>query len=1059
MSQSDRAIKKFATQLARLDREVKSWRGAQADFTSIENGGNFTFKDSDGNVTAIMGGQDDGSNTIRHVDGPTPPIPSGLSAHVDGPIIQVSWDGTFEDADNATYDWSHLEVIAVGPSNEQLTATINDITGASTNLAATASGEWVVVARSVSRAEKRSLDGDAGTVEVKLVDIDGAIEAVQDSANGKNKVTYSSHAPTEDDPGIFDDTWFVGQVGRPNDIIEGKNRVRNPSAVPSGTAWTTRTGSGTAAAMSATTRGGMSCFRATTTAGSSYVYLVAANDEYNPASLGDVVPGEVISAGMLVACSGSRSLSLRMGFRDSAGTFIAWSAIGPAVTVPANGPLTQLKLENQIVPAGATQVYVHVTNSTASGAGDWVEGTRAFITQGETLPEFFDGDTTDGATDNESHYRWAGEPHASTSEKYLPALNIGESDNWNVIEQYRHDGTGWVKVELSHYVFSTVDLGKATVGELDGIRIMGQTISGEQLSADAIDGKVITGGTYRTSGGNGSWSDAGLFISQPDGTSMVRFPTDGSPLSLTASDTQIDRASIGELDLSYGAVRSGGEFTLASGVTAPALPPEITTTWDKLCTLPKPPERSDYANFAYWSNGNQWVRAINVLGTGEGDRIEIYDYDTGELDGSFPIEIDARHGVTVAGDIVYIMGKDHNVADPRVFIFGYNLTTGARTSRHEYTRNIQAKNALGNDGTNLIVASVYNLELWVHKRNPTSGVQVGSDMRSGSNSWPESGGRDLFGVRISGNDVEVVTAWGGRVYFNSNNALVRKTDTANASGYAGWVLPAHDISGCDWINGAPYPMDSSGVVLEGTTQASDYTAEVCYTWYDGTFETTPSPAATINVAARETVTISLPYRAGLQKRVYTREGARWRRNTLAPETTVADIYTGVLVFGLPTTNSFPNAAPAVLKSTNGNVVVRGDGSGKWGPLTFNADGTMTSTQIPAWVPVTTFKTGFGPQTWGYAPAYRIWPDGKVEWRGIVAGTIGAGQTPLFTIPTAAVPAQSVQVAAATSYSSNSNGSTARVEFGKVGELNLASAYEGSESRSWVSLDGLDYYLT
>src|SRR5699024_5052004 len=171
---------------------------------------------------------------IRHVDGPTPPIPSGLTAHVDGPIVQVSWDGTFEDADNATYDWSHLEVVAGGPSNEQLTATINDITGASTTHAATASGEWVVVARSVSRAEKRSLDGDAGTVEVKLVDIDGAIEAVQDSANGKNKVTYSDRPPTPADPGIFDDTWFVGQVGRPNDIVEATNLVLNPSAAPDG---------------------------------------------------------------------------------------------------------------------------------------------------------------------------------------------------------------------------------------------------------------------------------------------------------------------------------------------------------------------------------------------------------------------------------------------------------------------------------------------------------------------------------------------------------------------------------------------------------------------------------------------------------------------------------------------------------------------------------------------------------------------------------------------------------------------------------------------------------
>src|SRR5699024_11584269 len=64
---------------------------------------------------------------------------------------------------------------------------------------------------------------------VKLVDIDGAIEAVQDSANGKNKVTYSSHAPTENDRVIFDDTWFVGQVGRPNDVIEATNLALNPS--------------------------------------------------------------------------------------------------------------------------------------------------------------------------------------------------------------------------------------------------------------------------------------------------------------------------------------------------------------------------------------------------------------------------------------------------------------------------------------------------------------------------------------------------------------------------------------------------------------------------------------------------------------------------------------------------------------------------------------------------------------------------------------------------------------------------------------------------------------
>src|SRR5699024_3960520 len=129
--------------------------------------------------------------TIRHVDGPVPPVPSGLTAHVDGPIVQVSWDGTFEDADEATYDWSHLEVVAVGPSDEQLTGTINDLSGGETSLAATAQGDWVITARSVTRAGKRSLDGDAGTVAVQLVGLTGAIDAIQESANGKNTIYYS----------------------------------------------------------------------------------------------------------------------------------------------------------------------------------------------------------------------------------------------------------------------------------------------------------------------------------------------------------------------------------------------------------------------------------------------------------------------------------------------------------------------------------------------------------------------------------------------------------------------------------------------------------------------------------------------------------------------------------------------------------------------------------------------------------------------------------------------------------------------------------------------------
>src|SRR5699024_2663425 len=500
-------------------------------------------------------------------------------------------------------------------------------------------------------------------------------------------------------------------------------------------------------------------------------------------------------------------------------------------------------------------------------------------------------------------------------------------------------------VEVSHEVIATVDLGKATVGELDGIRIMGQTVRGEQLSGDAIDGKVITGATYRTTGGTGSWSDAGLFIAKHDGTSMVRFPTDGSPLSLTASDTQIERASIGELDVSNGAVRSGGQLTLASGVTAPASPPELTTGWRKICTLePYTGGVHEPAGLAYWGEGaGHWVRAINVWGSeADGsDTVELYDYVTGERERGFIIDLNPRYGITVMGDIVYVFGAGHTGKSDRDYIDGYDLNTGERVSRHEYTRNIQGRNALGNDGTNLIVASVYNRELWVHRRDPVTGVQSGPDMRSGSNTWSGGANNDLHGVSISGTEVTVVPQQSARVYTIDGGTLTRKTDAANASGWAGWYNPNSNGAGMVFVGTSPYVFDS-GAVDQGSVSESDYTREMCFTWYDGTHETTASPVATIDVGARETVTISLPVRAGLQKRLYSRAagGSNWSRSVVPADATAVPVPVGIADRTPPTTNSFPNADPATLKSTNDKFEVKGDGSGHWGPLTFHADGTV-----------------------------------------------------------------------------------------------------------------------
>ena len=295
--------------------------------------------------------------------------------------------------------------------------------------------------------------------------------------------------------------------------------------------------------------------------------------------------------------------------------------------------------------------------------------------------------------------------------------------------------------------------------------------------------------------------------------------------------------------------------------------------------------------------------------------------------------------MTVIGDIVYVVGKDHDRPRGEVYVFGYNLNTGARTSRARMNVVFDYKVAVGNDGTNVVTASVTkNGNLYVLRWNPVTGAQVGSDW---SGVWP-TGGRELLGVHVSGSEVTILPRQTARVYTVSGTTLTRKTDAANASGFAGWDNPNKNGAGMVFVGGAPYVV-GSGALYKGSTAASDYTNELCFTWYDGTHETTASPVAAVDVGARETVTVSLPVRPGLQKRLYSRAqgGTNWERSTVAANATTAPVPVGVADRQPPSTNSFPNANPATLKSTNDKFEVKGDGSGHWGHYNVDTNGAMS----------------------------------------------------------------------------------------------------------------------
>lgn len=823
--------------------------------------------------------------------------------------------------------------------------------------------------------------------------------AVRYRWTGEANASPSEKYTTTADTGVEGDTWFVGQVGRPNDVVLATNLAKNPKfqnlgeqlgGLGGGQQWGGVIQTGASAQLSVA-NGWLKVAPGSSNDPAAYIvdtryfdetkwqgktFTVSATLRLDAAQTGSVVAdARKLNVGYV---SGSSVYNYNIGMSSQAPNQPGEYRISVTATIPADAKawFVRARSGSSVTPTYWTDVQVE---------------------EGSTATPFFYGDTPDGQTANEPHYRFRED---GTSEKYLPATE-GLSSNWNVTEQYRFINGAWENVELSHTVLSSLDLGKLVAGSAAikeavvqklwaevvvtkmavAEQFIGENailtgavtapkitaseelwakigqfvkIRAEHIEADAIDGMVITGGTYRTSGGNGSWSDAGLFISESDGTSLVRFPTNGEPLSLTASDTNIDRASVGELDVSNGAVRSGGTFSLAAGVTAPASPPELTSGWKLNTTLPRPPEPSmDWTGFAVW-NG-LYVRGVNVLGSAgdSADRIEVYNTD-GTLNKSISIDLNPRAGVAVIGDIVYTIGPDHVAANAgKQWCHGFNLNTGARVSRWEFTRFTaqgQKQFTVGTDGTNLLTAGVTPTpSLYVMKYNPSTGGQIG-----GAPNPPSTGGdmidagwnltaRDLLGVHQAGNELHVMHRYGVRIYTVSGYSITRKPDANSEDGWASWYSPNNNPGGFTFAGGVPVVADS-GAVYTGSTSAADYTAEVCYTWYDGTHETTPSPVATVNVAAREQITISLPARAGLQKRLYARaagDDGKWARSVVPVDVTVSPVPIGIADRTPPSSNSFPASTPAVLKSATGAFEVKGDGSGKWGPLTFNADGTMT----------------------------------------------------------------------------------------------------------------------
>ena len=1175
MSQSDRAIKKLATDLARIKHEVVSWRGAQADFTSVEDDGSIVFNGPDGNAKAVVGGQPDGGSTINVLSGPTPPTPTNFTVTVDHGSLTVHWDGDFEDGAVAPTDWARWTAYAqsgqfVVPDRTTSIGGTDSASGGEVT-AGVLKGEWTVTLLAWSQAGKPSAmaepvtvdvpgygeivleEIDAAETEIKngnsilvnaqdtlggklnsafgqldsinddLSDLGDAVSGAVESANGKNTVHYDTAPPTPADEGTEGDTWFVGQVGRPNDVVQATNLITNPSFEGGIGGWRARSTFQATVGASTFAPGvavGTGCLYITSTANAS-TDTVAVSDEF-PISENTAY----VFAASVRKSSGDNSGQLRVYWYDSKGTRIDASSSETFVISFGQNNLTTTRFSNSFTsPPGAVSAEVGVRLANAAGGAPELNATAhvdAVYFGVPTNETYFDGGTEDGETDDDPHYRWTGTPHASTSEKYLPALDIGDDSTWNVTEQYRYINGVWEQVELSHTVLSSLDVGKLVAGsaaikeavvqklfaEVVVARMsvadefigenailtgavtapkitaseelwakIGEfvTIRAEHMQSDAIDSMVITGPTIQSARDGQRWvgDTTGIRIFNADNEVRTKLSPDDSVFKgEVEADTLIVNGG-SELRSAENKLGQGAKLTLESGVTDPTAPPVVQPFWDgaNFDTSDTGTRGVGLRGLA-WDGTHYWTTYAGNLPEGQFSAFRINPAD-GSVNRYYDVSIGNTtnvsewFGVTCIGSELFWLYRRGYQA----FVVVTNLSL-VKLREWEYpnlgyskTNPLRYKPGIGTDSTNIfIVHCDDNGSLRWRSFAPSNGAlltELNANNTAASNvtgvyvGAADWGGRWVAATLSRTNRVDVYATsglWDGTKAFQQAEpgsvGLVfsgGKFRTIHQSGAIHEYAADNMGDEADEWWGAyrwSVDVDDDGV--------NDYTSRIGpvkrFTWPRRSkvrFMGAPLPVGveyiTPSIAKKATTPSRTDFRTPSFS-VYTGESTAWF-NSLP-----TDWQSGPAPGD---TNDFPDAEPSTLVSASSTFQVNGDGSGKWGPLTFNADGTAKAGNVPlgdtGWIDLPAPTAAFTEQENG---AYRV-VNGVVYFRGRYS-TGGTGTQTLMTLPPAIRPTFRAVASVAVN-----TGVRHAAEVGPDGVLTI---YYSSASGAWANISALHYPL-
>lgn len=611
------SVAEIARRLHRLERAMRRSHTPQLANSSIENGAVESYYDDQ--LGLIIGEQYDGTQAVAVVNSPPPPQPSGASATAVLQGLKIRWDGTFADGSVAPMNFGRVEVhVSKDPAftaeyAETLVGTFETPRGGELFVSLFSDGDYYVRLVARNQAGGRSdasvvagpftpeplpdvqagTDGDppmVAPVVTPRIGL-GSIHLAWTGVENPDPVWYDVAASTSE---AFSDANILGQTPATlltvSTLADGTDiatdaptyfRVRavdadgpGPwSAVVSQTPRAPISEDDLATSQQAAEAARDAALAAQSEADTAQQAAEAARADADAAALAASSAATDASGSATAASDAAAAAS---GSASSASTAAQEAADAEARAQAAEAAAVAAEQRAVDAEAAAVQAALDAEQAAQSASGGNV------VWYSETEPVA----TERTAVEGDTWYKL---------DAPLPGGNIIGVYTWDPAAN--SGAGGWVPQQFTHETIASLDLGKATVGELDASFLVAGSIgsreiasdyaylgnvSADQITSGLIEAEVTVAGTLATAleGQRVVMDSEGFRMLDANGDALVDMPNNPGARASFRGDAYINHLTVESLTtLTESELAQSATFTLNTSPQPPGQPPQISAMY------------------------------------------------------------------------------------------------------------------------------------------------------------------------------------------------------------------------------------------------------------------------------------------------------------------------------------------------------------------------------------------------------------------------------------------------------------------------------------------------